>query len=197
MINVNPSTYLEQKVSLIANVPSEVFFNEFAPTVITVENLGTGKIYAYTKSNVSADLFDEEILPGEKKTIYKPLGQRYLYLLSVGDGTNYGWGTALITSAESGIDAGNLEGLKNVKVVPQEFTPKEITLGAGSTQFLVKSSAGFIAAIYTALSDLVVVNGYAGGTVWIGNYAGGQPMYLDQDIRLSSATGGKVYIVYK
>jgi hypothetical protein len=193
---VNKKTYLEQKVTLVANEPKEVFFNDFEPTVISVENQGTGKIYAYTKSNITNVLFDIEILPGEKKTICKPLGQKYIYLLSVGDGVNYGWGTALITSAESGINPDNIEGIKDVKVVPQEFVPVKLTLVAHSS-WIVKSKPGYVACISTALTDLVVGNGYAVGEVWKGNYSAGVPMYFDQGIRLLSETGGVVYIVYK
>jgi hypothetical protein len=193
---VDKRTYLEQKVDLVANEAKEVFFNEFDPTLISIENMGTGKIYAYTKSNVSVDLFDIEILPGEKKTICKPQGQRYIYLLSVGDGTNYGWGTAMIISAEGQINPDNLEGIKDVKVVPQEFRPVKITLTANNS-FLVKTKPGYVASISTALTDLLVGNGYEAGEVWKGNYGGGVPMYFNQDIRLISATGGVVYVVYK
>jgi hypothetical protein len=83
--------------------------------------------------------------------------------------------------------------LPDININTKQPVAEKVTLSAGVTA-TVKSSAGFVYAVKTALTDLQVENDTS--QVWKDGYEGCHPIYFDTSIKLTSATGGDVYIVY-
>ena len=76
---------------------------------------------------------------------------------------------------------------------PQATAGKAV-LAAG-VKTTVKNVAGYVFAIKTALTDLIIEDGTV--VIWENGYDSAHPFYCATSINLTSATGGNAYIVYK
>jgi hypothetical protein len=75
-----------------------------------------------------------------------------------------------------------------------QATPLKVTLTA-TVPTVVKGSGGYVYAIKTSLTDLEVSDNAV--VVWENEYNSAHPFYVTDDLTLTSATGGTVYIVYR
>lgn len=83
----------------------------------------------------------------------------------------------------------------SVKIQPDDtIKAYKVVLSAGVASD-IKVSAGYVYAISTALTDLMVQDDTV--IVWSGNYSAGTPFYCATNIKLSTVTGGTAYIVVK
>jgi hypothetical protein len=74
-----------------------------------------------------------------------------------------------------------------------QATATKVTIGAGAT-VTVKASAGYVMAVYTVLTDLVIKNDTT--EIWNNNYSSAHPFYCGTSIKLTSTTGGDAFVVY-
>lgn len=224
MLKWKQSTWREQRVNVPGLQPFQVDFIDTNPNYYLISNNSADVLYVSVSAGLGTAVYDIIVPSFGVKMFSRPLPGKFLYLYTpialgavvmvqsfeaefnptgiaqtqevVSRGSAGVLGTVIVDTVTNPVILGASAAVIG-KVDINNFAvaaSQQVVLAPGVQQ-IIKATPGYVFALTNAPGDITVQNG--AGTVFAGAYAAAHPFYNNADIRLTSAAGGTVYIVYK